>query len=111
VREWIYVDEHAKAVEFILAKGKAGESYNIGSGERASNLQLAKSLLKLLGKGESAIAFVADRPGHDYRYALDSSKLAKLGWKARIGLEDGLAKTVAWYKGNPRWVSSALAKN
>ena len=109
VREWLFVEEHAAATEFINSNGKNGETYNIGSGERVSNIELANRLSNLLGKSDS-IEFVADRPGHDFRYALDSSKLAKLGWKAKITLAEGLKKAVSWYSANELWWKKLVAK-
>jgi dTDP-glucose 4,6-dehydratase len=105
VRDWIHVKDHAAAVAKVLFEGKAGEVYNIGSGNEHNNLQITKLILEILGKPESLIKYVEDRPGHDRRYALDSSKIErKLGWKAETSFESGLRETVRWYQENPQWV-------
>ena len=103
VREWIHVDDHARAVDLASRKGRPGEIYNIGTGRRLSNLELAGMLLKAAGAGRESLRFVKDRPGHDLRYALDSSKIRGLGWRPRIGLREGLMETVAWYGKNRAW--------
>ncbi len=103
VREWIHAMDHASAVELLLKKGKPGEIYNVGSGEELNNIELTMKIIESLGKDESSIERVADRPGHDLRYSLDSSKLRALGWKPKINFEAGLAETVAWYRSNPDW--------
>lgn len=105
VRDWIHVKDHAAAVAKVLFEGKAGEVYNIGSGNEHNNLQITKLILEILGKPESLIKYVEDRPGHDRRYALDSSKIEReLGWKAETSFEAGLRETVRWYQENPQWV-------
>ncbi len=103
VREWIHVDDHASAVEQVLAKGEPGEIYNIGTGEELNNRELTKKIIAALGKDESWIEPVQDRPGHDLRYALDSSKLRALGWKPKTNFDEGLRQTVEWYKNNVSW--------
>ncbi|OFV97447.1 MAG: dTDP-glucose 4,6-dehydratase [Acidobacteria bacterium RIFCSPLOWO2_02_FULL_60_20] len=108
VREWLHVEDHCRALEAILRKGRPGEIYNIGSGHRLNNLQVAETILKLLGKPSSLIQFVADRPGHDFRYAVDSSKLRReLGWRHEMEWEEGLRQTVHWFRDNPAWVRAA----
>jgi len=97
-REWLYVADCAAAIALILKKGKIGEIYNVGSGIEKRNIDVAKSILKILGKTESLIQFVKDRPGHDFRYALDPSKINKLGWKSTRDFKQGLEDTVNWYK-------------
>jgi dTDP-glucose 4,6-dehydratase len=105
VRDWIHVQDHCKAVDRVLHHGRSGEVYNIGAHQETTNLDLARTLLKYLNKSESLITFVKDRPGHDRRYAIDSSKLEReLGWKAVIPLREGLQDTVDWYCRNTAWV-------
>ncbi len=103
VREWLYVVDHAAAVDTVLHKGKPGEIYNIGSAERMANRELAGGILKLLGKDDSWIDYVADRPGHDMRYALSTAKIRALGWNPRYRMKEALAETVQWYRNNPQW--------
>jgi dTDP-glucose 4,6-dehydratase len=108
IREWLHVEDHCRALERVIQKGTPGEIYNLGSGHRMNNLQVAETILRLLGKPSSLIQFVADRPGHDYRYAVDSSKARReLRWQDEIGWEDGLRRTVEWYRDNPAWVRAA----
>lgn len=104
VREWMHIDDHARAIELILERGVPGESYNIGTGERVPNIEITKKILSLCGKDEVHIEYVKDRPGHDRRYALNSDKIRReLGWAPRITLDQGLADTVEWYKANEAW--------
>ncbi len=104
VREWIFTQDHCRAVDAVLHKGIDGEVYNIGTGQTSDNLSLVEILLRLLDKDESAIEFVKDRPGHDFRYAIDHTKISKeLGWEPQLSLEDGLKQTVQWYKDNRSW--------
>lgn len=103
IREWIYTEDHCRAIDLLLHKGKAGEVYNIGTGWEKSNVDIVKFILKELGKGETEIEYVKDRPGHDRRYSLDSSKLRELGWEPKYDLETALKKTVDWYKNNEKW--------
>lgn len=104
IREWLYVSDCAEAVFEILEKGKIGEIYNIGSGEERRNIDTVKTILNILKKTESLIQFVNDRPGHDYRYSLDTKKIEQeIGWKAKTKFEDGIEKTVAWYLDNLEW--------
>lgn len=107
-RDWIFVEDHCSALERILRFGVPGETYNIGWGEPVTNLEVVRSILKILGAPESLIQFVADRPGHDRRYALDNTKLYReLGWKPAVGLREGLTRTVEWYKQHQDWVRNA----
>lgn len=103
VRDWIYVLDHCRAVEIVMKKGKAGEVYNISSGEERTNLEVVRELLRIMGKDEGHIEQVEDRPGHDLRYSLDSSKLRGLGWRPERGFEEGLRETVEWYSKNDGW--------
>ncbi len=105
VRDWIHVRDHCAAVDVVLHKGKDGEVYNVGARQELPNLHVVRSILKLLGKDESLITFVQDRPGHDRRYAIDCSKLEKeLNWRAGILFEKGLMDTIDWYLRNSAWV-------
>jgi dTDP-glucose 4,6-dehydratase len=104
VRDWIYVTDHCRAVEQVLNAGRRGEIYNISAGEERTNLFIAKFILEMLGKSEDQIEFVEDRPGHDARYSLDSSRIRKeLGWRPERSFEEGLQTTVEWYMQNPDW--------
>jgi dTDP-glucose 4,6-dehydratase len=103
-REWLHVRDHCRAIELALESGEAGETYNVGSGVEASIEEIADRVLELTGKPESLKTIVPDRPGHDRRYLLDSSKLHReLGWEPEIGFEDGLRETVDWYAANRAW--------
>jgi len=102
VRDWIYVLDHCEAIETVLNKGKKGEIYNISSGNEKANLEVAKEILSLMGK-DNLIEFVEDRPGHDVRYALDSSKIRKLGWRPKYSFKEALEKTINWYLNNKWW--------
>lgn len=104
VRDWIFVEDCCAGIAATLDRGNSGEIYNIGGESEKRNIDIVKIILKLLGKDESYIKFVKDRPGHDYRYALDNTKIRKeLGWSPKTNLEAGVAKTVEWYKNNPSW--------
>ncbi len=104
VRDWIYVLDHCRAVEMVLEKGEQGEVYNVSSGEEKTNLEVVRTLLEIMGKDEEAIEFVEDRPGHDLRYSLDSSKIRReLGWQPQHGFEEGMKETVRWYVENDDW--------
>lgn len=104
VRDWLYVEDHCRAIDLILHQGKIGETYCVGGNAEKENIWIVKKLLELLGKDESMIEYVKDRPGHDRRYAIDFSKIKnELGWEPTVTLEEGLAKTVAWFKENETW--------
>ena len=104
VRDWIYVLDHCEALDLILEGGEPGEIYNVSSGNELDNLTLVKKILKIMGKSEDLIEFVEDRPGHDVRYSLDSSKIRReLQWKPKYSLEDALKNTVEWYLTNESW--------
>jgi len=116
-REWIYVSDHCDALLKIFFKGKIGESYNVGSNQNINNLSLTKKLLIAVKKGnfktsnKVKVTFVKDRPGHDYRYALNSKKILKeLGWKSKISLDQGLSKTFEWYLNNKSFFNSVSKK-
>jgi dTDP-glucose 4,6-dehydratase len=105
IRDWLYVYDHCSAILKVLENGESGEVYNIGGSNEKTNLELVKTLLKLLGKSESLIKFVKDRPGHDRRYAIDNSKITNsLGWAPSVTFEQGIAKTVDWYLKNQVWL-------
>jgi dTDP-glucose 4,6-dehydratase len=104
IRDWIHVLDHCAAVDDVLHRGKEGEIYNIGSGSELKNLDVVKMILEHLGKPESLISFVQDRPGHDRRYAMDPEKIRReLGWRPQRAFEAGIAETIQWYRGNERW--------
>jgi dTDP-glucose 4,6-dehydratase len=104
VRDWLYVEDHCKALDLILHKGKFGEIYNISGSYEKTNLEITELILKRLAKPKSLIKHVKDRPAHDRRYALDSSKIRnELGWKPGASFEEGIAKTVDWYITNQKW--------
>ncbi|HWP38063.1 MAG TPA: dTDP-glucose 4,6-dehydratase [Gemmatimonadales bacterium] len=111
VRDWLYVTDHAAALWAVLCRGRAGEVYNIGGQAERQNLDVVRALLRLLGKPESLIRFVADRPGHDRRYAMDTTKLTgELGWRPAHSFEAGLAQTVQWYLEHRSWWERVLTE-
>jgi dTDP-glucose 4,6-dehydratase len=104
VRDWIHVEDHCAAVFDVLMQGRAGEVYNVGADSELKNLDLVRMILAHLRKGEELIEFVRDRPGHDRRYAIDSTKIrSEIGWKPLYSLERGLAQTIDWYQDNETW--------
>ncbi|MCX8030495.1 MAG: dTDP-glucose 4,6-dehydratase [Thermodesulfovibrionales bacterium] len=110
IREWLYVDDCAEAILMVLEKGRVGEIYNIGSAVEKKNIEVVKAILSILKKPESLIQFVKDRPGHDYRYALNTDKIEReVGWKAKTRFDEGIEKTVRWYLQNIDWVMSKLS--
>ncbi len=113
VRDWLYVQDHCSAIDAVLNKGQAGQTYLVGGMLKdVSNLELVQMLLKIMGKDEGEIEFVKDRPGHDRKYSVDWSKLnQELGWSPSVTLEEGLAKTVAWYQANVAWWKPLKEKN
>ena len=103
-REWLHVDDHCRAIELVLAKGRIGETYNVGSGDERSIEELADTILKTLGKPGSLKTYVQDRPSHDRRYLLDHAKITReLGWKPTITFVDGIRDTIDWYRANRPW--------
>jgi len=102
-RDWLHVHDHCRAIDLLIDAGVAGEVYNVGGGNHVKNVDLTRRILELVGKPESLIRSVADRPGHDRRYALDTSKLQRVGWRPLIPFDDGLRETVAWYRQNEWW--------
>jgi len=103
VRDWLYVEDNCSAIDTVLHEGELGEVYNIGGGNEVPNLALTRRILELLGRGEDLIRYVVDRPGHDRRYSIDCAKVRALGWEPAVDFEDGLERTVAWYRDNPEW--------
>ena len=103
VRDWLYVEDHAAAIDFLLDAGEPGETYNVAGGNEAENLEITKIVLSRLGRPESLIRFVNDRPGHDRRYSLDARKLAALGFLPSTPFDRGLAETIAWYRDHEEW--------
>jgi dTDP-glucose 4,6-dehydratase len=105
VRDWIYVEDHCRAIVLAMEKGRRGAVYNIGARNERHNIEVVESLLETLGKPRSLIRFVKDRPGHDRRYAIDPSLIeSELGWRPRETWETGLRKTIEWYRQNSRWL-------
>ena len=102
-RDWLYVDDHCSAIHLLVDEGQAGETYNIGANRQVNNLELTRQILALLGKDETSIDWVTDRPGHDRRYAVDSSKIRSLGWEPAHTLEERLSETVEWYRQREDW--------
>ena len=103
VRDYVFVEDHCRAIDQVLHEAPVGNVYNIGTGVETSGLQVAEAVLAIMGKPKSLIEFVADRPGHDYRYALDISRITALGWEPQVELGEGLERTVRWYVDHPDW--------
>jgi len=107
-RDWLFVEDYCRAILLALEQGKAGEVYNVSAGAPQPNLKIVKTILKHLGKPETLMQYVKDRPGHDRRYALDSSKIQReLGWQPQVLFEDGIRRTIDWYSSNPSWLEHA----
>ena len=107
-RDWLFVEDYCRAIALALEKAKPGSIYNVSSGVSQPNLKIVRTILQLLGKPESLIEYVKDRPGHDRRYALDSSRIQReLGWSSQVGFEDGIRKTIQWYRSNSEWLDHA----
>ncbi len=102
-RDWLHVLDHCRALDLLIEAGSSGEVYNIGGGNHVRNVDLTKRILQLVGTPESLIQYVADRPGHDRRYSLDTGKLQQLGWRPHVPFDHGLAETVTWYRENEWW--------
>ncbi len=111
LRDWLYVTDHCEAIHQILKNGTSGESYNISSNNEVDNITIVKKILSILGKSEDLIKYVDDRPGHDFRYSMNSDKLRnQLNWKPKITFDDGLKQTIDWYISNPEWWSDLSEK-
>ena len=110
IRDWLYVEDHCKAIDLILLKGKVGEVYNVGGHNEMANIDIVRLICKELGKPESLITFVADRKGHDLRYAIDPTKIqTELGWLPETKFENGIRKTIDWYLANRDWWESIIS--
>ncbi|MDD5638993.1 MAG: dTDP-glucose 4,6-dehydratase [Candidatus Pacebacteria bacterium] len=103
IRDWIYVLDNCAGIDLVLHKGKIGEIYNIGGGNEKTNLEITKIILKAFNKDESWVKYVKDRPGHDFRYAVDTRKIKKLGWRSKYSFEKAMKETIKWYKNNQDW--------
>ena len=103
VRDWLYVDDHASAIEFLIERGEPGEVYNVGGPDETYNLDVVRKIIEQTGASEDLIEYVTDRPGHDRRYSLASEKVRALGWEAQVTFDEGLPKTVDWYRENTAW--------
>jgi len=110
IRDWLHVHDHCSAIDLIINKGKVGDIYNIGCHSERTNVQVVKSILKILNKPESLMKYVTDRPGHDRRYAIDPTKIEKeLGWFPKYNFEDGLEETIQWYLSHWNWVQKIIS--
>ena len=110
VRDWLYVEDHCAAIDLVMRDGREGEVYNVGGHNERTNLEVVKTILAELGKPESLITYVKDRPGHDRRYAIDPSKIhAELGWLPKTTFDEGIRKTIRWYLDNQKWWKDILA--
>ena len=103
VRDYVYVEDHCRAIDMVLHEAPLGGIYNVGTGVETTGLQVAEAVLEIMGKPHSQIEFVADRPGHDYRYALDVTRITELGWEPQVALAKGLEQTVRWYEQHDEW--------
>ncbi len=109
VRDWLYVGDHVRAIDRVLHHGQGGKAYNIAGGNERTNIEITRKILHLLGKPETLIQFVADRPGHDRRYALDTTRIqGELGWRPEANFDQALTQTVQWYVDNPTWWQTIL---
>lgn len=111
IRDWLHVSDHCAAIDLVLHEGADGEVYNIGGRNERTNLQVVRTIIQALGKSEDLIEFVEDRLGHDKRYAIDPSKLERLGWKSKYTFERGIAQTVKWYIENELWMKHINSRN
>ena len=105
IRDWLYVEDHCEAIDLVLHNGRNGERYNVGGHNEKRNIEIVKLILNRLGKSEDLISYVEDRKGHDYRYAIDPTKLKnELGWEPKTKFEDGIVKTIDWYLAHPEYL-------
>ncbi|HEX8929203.1 MAG TPA: GDP-mannose 4,6-dehydratase, partial [Actinomycetota bacterium] len=103
IRDWLYVIDHCAAIDLVLRRGSAGQIYNIGAGNEITNLELTREILAAFDVGDEMIEYVTDRPGHDWRYSLDSTKVRELGWEPAHDFRAGLAETIGWYRAHQAW--------
>jgi dTDP-glucose 4,6-dehydratase len=108
VRDWIFVEDNCRAIQLVLEKGESGQVYNIGAANEKKNLEIARETLRRLSLPDAMIEFVGDRPGHDFRYSLDCGKIHRLGWKPQVNFDEGLQRTIDWYRTNKRWWRSLV---
>lgn len=112
IRDWLHVSDHCSAIDTVLHKGAEGEVYNIGGNNEKANIEIVKLIIKTLGKSESLIKYVKDRPGHDRRYAIDNTKITtQLGWKPAYTFEQGMKETIEWYINNTEWIENVISGN
>lgn len=110
VRDWLHVEDHCQAIDLVLHKGRNGEVYNVGGNNERTNIEIVKTILKHLGKPESLMKFVKDRPGHDRRYAIDATKLrTELGWSPKYNFDTGIEQTINWYLNNQEWWKNIIS--
>jgi len=110
IRDWLHVADHCSAIETVLHKAAVGEVYNIGGNNEKANIEIVKLIIKTLGKSETLIKYVKDRPGHDRRYAIDNTKITtQLGWKPQYTFEQGMKETIEWYLNNPEWIENIVS--
>jgi dTDP-glucose 4,6-dehydratase len=103
VRDWLYVEDHVAGIDLVLHTGAPGEIYNLGGENERHNIDLVRQMLHLMNKPETLVRFVADRPGHDRRYALDNAKIRALGWRHSVTFDEALERTIHWYQRNEWW--------
>ena len=110
IRDWIHVQDHCEAIEAVLLRGEDGEVYNVGGNNERANIDIVRLIIRTLGRSESLISHVKDRPGHDRRYAIDNTKItSQLGWQPRIRFEEGMADTIRWYLDHQDWVRRVMS--
>ena len=110
VRDWLHVDDHCSAIDVIMRRGTVGEVYNVGGHNERSNIEVVRTILRALGKGEDQISYVTDRKGHDRRYAIDPTKIGReLGWQPATKFDDGIQTTIAWYQAHEAWLADILS--
>ncbi|HVP11715.1 MAG TPA: GDP-mannose 4,6-dehydratase, partial [Phycisphaerae bacterium] len=110
VRDWLYVEDHCRALWTVLTRGRPGRTYNIGGNSEKTNLEVVRTILRHVDKPESLITFVKDRPGHDRRYAIDASRIrSELGWGPSVDFDAGMSRTIDWYLGNQQWLDRVVS--
>jgi dTDP-glucose 4,6-dehydratase len=103
VRNWLWVEDFARAIDVVLERGEPGEAYNVGGPDERANIDVVRAILELTGRAESLIEYIRDRPGHDRRYSLSADKTEALGWRAQVGFDEGIRRVVEWYRSNEEW--------